>query len=57
MDAAKLADELRSEQENAQILEKEKRDMEARTKDLQVGATLPHLSFFIININLGLIVL
>ena len=54
MDAAKLADELRSEQENAQILEKEKRDMEARTKDLQVGATLPHLSFFIININLGL---
>ncbi len=40
MDAAKLADELRSEQENAQILEKEKREMEARTKDLQVLQSL-----------------
>merc|ERR1711872_647627 len=36
MDAAKLADELRSEQENAQILEKEKREMEAKAKDLQI---------------------
>merc|ERR1740129_2442788 len=36
MDAAKLADELRSEKENAQILEKEKREQEAKAKDLQI---------------------
>ena len=36
MDAAKLADELRTEQETAQVLEKEKREMEAKTKDIQV---------------------
>ena len=34
MDAAKLADELRSEQENAQILEKEKRDMTETSTDI-----------------------
>ena len=37
LDAAKLADELRNEQENAQILEKDRREQEARSKDLQVG--------------------
>ena len=58
LDAAKLAEELRAEQENAQviniiillsieinviyeiivqILEREKREQEARAKDLQVG--------------------
>lgn len=36
MDAAKLADELRTEQETAQVLEKEKRELEAKTKDIQV---------------------
>jgi len=36
MDAAKLADELRTEQETAQVLEKEKREMEAKTKDIQI---------------------
>ena len=38
MDAAKLAEELRAEQENAQLLEREKRDQEAKAKDLQVNA-------------------
>ena len=42
MDAAKLADELRSEQENAQILEKEKREQEAKAKDLQVEIQFCH---------------
>merc|ERR1712128_185830 len=36
MDAAQLADELRSEQGHAQVLEKERREQEARAKDLQV---------------------
>lgn len=36
LDAAKLAEELRSEQEAAQILEREKREMEAKAKDVQV---------------------
>jgi len=36
MDAAKLAEELRAEQENAQLLEREKRDQEAKAKDLQI---------------------
>ena len=36
LDAAKLAEELRSEQEHAQGLEKERREQEARVKDLQV---------------------
>jgi len=36
MDAAKLADELRTEQETAQVLEKEKRELEAKTKDIQI---------------------
>merc|ERR1712066_67390 len=36
MDAARLADELRTEQETAQMVEKERREMEARAKDLQV---------------------
>ena len=36
MDAACLAEELRSEQENAQITEKERREQEAKAKDLQV---------------------
>ena len=36
MDAAQLAEELRSEQEHAQVLEKERREQEARAKDLQV---------------------
>ena len=37
MDAAKLADELRGEQEMAQLLEKEKREQEAKAKDIQVS--------------------
>merc|ERR1712029_166015 len=36
MDAARLAEELRTEQDNAQMIEKERREMEARAKDLQV---------------------
>merc|ERR1711902_213862 len=36
MDAARLAEELRTQQNNAQIIEKERREMEARAKDLQV---------------------
>jgi myosin heavy chain 6/7 len=36
MDAAQLAEELRSEQEHAQVLEKERREQDARAKDLQV---------------------
>merc|ERR1719370_1985576 len=36
MDAASLAEELRSEQEQAQALEKDRREQEAKTKDLQV---------------------
>merc|ERR1719289_236160 len=36
LDAAKLADELRTEQDNAQILEKEKREQEAKAKDLSI---------------------
>ena len=36
LDAAQLADELRSEQETAQKLENEKRDQEAKVKDLHV---------------------
>ena len=37
MDAAQLAEELRSEQEHAQALEKERREQEAKAKDLQVS--------------------
>jgi len=36
MDAASLAEELRSEQEQAQALERDRREQEAKTKDLQV---------------------
>ena len=36
MDAARLAEELRAEQESAVIIEKERREQEAKTKDLQV---------------------
>merc|ERR1712002_790689 len=36
MDAAQLAEELRSEQEHAQALEKERREQDAKAKDLQV---------------------
>jgi len=36
MDAANLAEELRSEQEKAQAIEKDRRDQEAKAKDLQV---------------------
>ena len=36
MDAARLAEELRAEQDNAVVIEKERREMEARAKDLQV---------------------
>jgi len=36
MDAARLAEELRGEQENGQIIEKERREQEAKAKDLQV---------------------
>merc|ERR1719464_349535 len=36
LDAASLAEELRSEQENAQTLEKDRRDQEAKAKDLQI---------------------
>ena len=36
MDAARLAEELRTEQDTAQIIEKERREQEARAKDLQV---------------------
>ena len=40
MDAAQLAEELRSEQEHAQALEKERREQEAKAKDLQVSSVL-----------------
>jgi len=36
MDAAKLADELRLEQDNAQLAERERREQEGKAKDLQV---------------------
>merc|ERR1719367_1600740 len=36
MDAAQLAEELRAEQDNAVVIEKERREQEARAKDLQV---------------------
>merc|ERR1712150_238089 len=36
MDAAQLAEELRSEQEHAQALERERREQDAKAKDLQV---------------------
>ena len=36
MDAARLAEELRAEQDNAVVIEKERREQEARAKDLQV---------------------
>merc|ERR1719342_1119482 len=36
MDAARLAEELRGEQENGQVLERERREQEAKAKDLQV---------------------
>merc|ERR1719432_286943 len=35
MDAAQLAEELRSEQEHAQVLERERREQDAKAKDLQ----------------------
>merc|ERR1712042_329673 len=35
VDAARLADELRSEQDNAQTIEKQRRLLEAQTKDMQ----------------------
>jgi len=36
LDAAKLADELRSEQDNAQLFERERREQELKAKDFQV---------------------
>merc|ERR1719370_1199748 len=36
LDAAQLAEELRSEQEHAQALERERREQDAKAKDLQV---------------------
>jgi len=36
LDAAKLADELRLEQENAQLMERERREQEAKAKDIQI---------------------
>ncbi len=36
LDAAKIAEELRAEQEAAQMLEKDRKDMEIRAHDLQV---------------------
>ncbi len=36
LDAARLADELRCEQEAAQALERERRELEARAHDIQV---------------------
>ena len=36
LDAAKIAEELRYEQENAQALERERKEMEIRAHDLQV---------------------
>ena len=36
LDAAKLAEELRYEQENAQLLERERKELEARAHDVQV---------------------
>ena len=36
LDAAKIAEELRYEQENAQTLERERKEMEIRAHDLQV---------------------
>ena len=36
MDAARLAEELRAEQDNAVVIEKERREQEARAKDRQV---------------------
>jgi len=35
-DAAKLADELRTEQEHAQIIEQERKDLEQRIHDIQI---------------------
>ena len=37
LDAAKLADELRCEQENAQGLERDRKDLEGRAHELQVN--------------------
>ncbi len=37
LDAAKLADELRSEQEAAQMAERDRKDLEARAHDLQIN--------------------
>ena len=42
IDAARLADELRSEQELAQALEREKRLLEAQVKDMQASAYNEH---------------
>ena len=36
LDAAKLADELRAEQEHAQAMEQDRKDMELRVHDIQV---------------------
>jgi len=36
MDAAKLAEELRAEQDLAQALERERKDLEQRAHDIQV---------------------
>ena len=36
LDAAKIAEELRYEQDNAQTLERERKEMEIRAHDLQV---------------------
>lgn len=36
MDAARLADELRVEQDHAQVLERERRSLDLQMKDMQV---------------------
>jgi uncharacterized protein YlxW (UPF0749 family) len=40
IDAARLADELRGEQEAAQLLERDRRLLEAQVKDSQVSSSL-----------------
>ena len=55
MDAAQLAEELRSEQEHAQVLERERREQDAKAKDLQVILKLLKLkhSISILSFKIG----
>ena len=52
MDAAQLAEELRSEQEHAQVIERERREQDAKAKDLQVILKLNH-SISILSFKIG----